>query len=335
MDYATRQAFYVQVEQERNSKVIAFVTSDRRGMETQVSDDCIGLFVELLDKIGPTEKISLILHTNGGQTLGAWRIVNLIRTFCEDFEVIVPMKALSAGTLICIGSDRVVMTKQAALGPIDPSVNTPLNPQISDGGIMRHVPVSVEAVRGYLDAARKELKIGGASQLATVLVNLTSHLHPLVIGEIFRSRAQIRFLADKLIQRQISDPKRKKKLIDFLCADSGSHDYTINRREAADLGLSVEKPSAAFYQVLRDIYQSYATEMKILAPYSPAAVVGQTPPNTPVQYTEVRGLIETTAGGCYGFVTEGNLTKLVMATPAGPQEGLRDDRVFEGWRKLA
>lgn len=334
MNYASRKALYAQVEKERNSRVIAYVTGDRRGMETQVSDDCVGLFVDLLDQIGPTKKLSLVLHTNGGQTLGAWRIVNLIRTFCEDFEVLVPMKALSAGTLICIGSDRVVMTKQAALGPIDPSVNTPLNPQINDGGVVRHVPVSVEAVRGYLDAAKNELGIVGQAELATVLVNLTSHLHPLVIGEIFRSRAQIRFLADKLIQRQVTDGARKQKLIDFLCADSGSHDYTINRREAAELGLSVETPSASFYAVLSAIYQSYVAELKTLSPYSPAEVLGGTPPATPVQYTEVRGLVES-LNGCYGFISEGNLVKLSIMTPAGPQEGIRDDRSFDGWRRLA
>jgi len=57
------------------------------------------------------------------------------------------MKALSAGTLIFIGADTLVMTKQAALGPIDPSVNNPLNPQVTMGNQpMGVVPVSVEAV---------------------------------------------------------------------------------------------------------------------------------------------------------------------------------------------
>ena len=74
----------------------------------------------------------------------------------------------------------VVMTKQAALGPIDPSVNNPLNPQASIGGQLKQVPVSVESVRGYLDAAREELKIEGEQSLTSVLLNLTTHIHPLV-----------------------------------------------------------------------------------------------------------------------------------------------------------
>ena len=71
--------------------------------------------------------------------------MNLIRIFCDELEILVPLKALSAGTLIAIGADRVVMTKQAALGPIDPSVNNPLNPQASIGGQLKQVPVSVES----------------------------------------------------------------------------------------------------------------------------------------------------------------------------------------------
>ncbi len=129
MGYFERKELYHSIERDRKTKVLSFITSDRAGMETRIAQDCVDPFVDLLEEIGPTHRISLILHTNGGETLVAWRLVNLIRMFCEEFEVLIPLKALSAGTLISIGADRVVMTKQAAMGPIDPSVNNPLNPQ--------------------------------------------------------------------------------------------------------------------------------------------------------------------------------------------------------------
>lgn len=92
MDYATRQKLYRKIERDRKTKVLAFVTSDRVGMETRIAPDCVDLFVDLLDRIGPTKRLSLILHTNGGQTLAAWRLVNLIRTFCDELEVIIPKR---------------------------------------------------------------------------------------------------------------------------------------------------------------------------------------------------------------------------------------------------
>ena len=334
MDYTKRKDLYQQIEQDRKTKVLAFITSDRQGMETTIAQDCIDPFVDLLEKIGPTKRISLLLHTNGGRTLAAWRLVNLIRIFCDELEVLIPLKALSAGTLISIGADRVVMTKQAALGPIDPSVDSPLNPQASIRGQSRQVPVSVESVRGYLDAAREELKIEGEEALTSVLLNLTSHIHPLVLGEIFRSQAQIRYLAQKLLPRQVEDEEKIKSIINFLCADSGSHDYTIDRREAADLGLNIEKPSDKLYKLLRNIHLSYGDELKLLEPYTPQAYLSGKPINTPVPFAITRGLVEGTVGGCYGFVSEGTLMSVQVQTNNGTQEGVNDERTFEGWRKL-
>src|SRR5690554_3400684 len=130
MAFDQRMPLYQKIEEERDTKIIAYLTSDRINAETQIGADCVDIFVDLLDAIGPTKRISLLLHTNGGNTAAAWRLVNLIKTFCDEFEVIVPYKAMSAGTLISLGASTIVMTKQAALGPIDPSLTHPLGPQV-------------------------------------------------------------------------------------------------------------------------------------------------------------------------------------------------------------
>jgi hypothetical protein len=201
------------------------------------------------------------------------------------------------------------------------------------GGPLARVPVSVEAVRGYLDAVTKTLKITNQAALASLMTDLSNKVHPLVLGEIFRSREQIRFLANKLIRSQVSDAAKIRKIIDFLCADSGSHDYTINRREAEELGLKIVKPSAEFYQTLRDIHLSYAEEMRLMEPYSPQVVLGTNPT---ANFAFTRGVVESTAGGCYAFLSEGILTKMQVPGPAGiPQDTIADQRTFEGWRKVA
>lgn len=331
MNFLTRKPVYEEIEKRRDSKVVAFVTSDRSGMETQIAQDSVDLFVSLLDAIGPTKRISLILHTNGGQTLAAWRLVNLLRTFCDELEVIVPAKALSAGTLICIGGDKIIMTKQAVLGPIDPSVNNPLNPGVNVGNQVVRVPVSVENLRGYLDAIRQELEIKGEAALSQLLIKLADHVHPLVMGEVFRSRAQIRFLAEKLLKGQVPDKEKMQSIIDFLCADSGSHDYSINRREAREFGLNVDKPDQELYDMLKSVHASYVEELKVLSPYSQQAVLGG---NANATYSETRGLVEGTVGGCYQFVSEGLLTHVTLNTPMGQQIVVSDQRNFEGWRKV-
>ena len=59
------------------------------------------------------------MYTRGGNTLAGWSIINLIRQFCDELEIIIPSKAHSTGTLMALGANSIIMTKQATLGPID------------------------------------------------------------------------------------------------------------------------------------------------------------------------------------------------------------------------
>ncbi len=336
MRYSDRLELYKHIEKERDTAVLTYVTSDRPGLETSIASDVIDPFVDLLDAIGPVRRISLILHTMGGHTLAAWRLVNLIRMFCDELEVIVPSKALSAGTLMCIGADKIIMTKQAVLGPIDPSVNSPLNPQVNFGGQMTQVSVSVESIRGYLNLARQELGIADSQHLTQLIVDLSSHIHPVVLGNVFRTTEQIRFLARKLLPRQVKDELKVKSIVDFLCADSGSHDYTIDRREASELGLNIEKPTHEFYAALKSIHTSYTEELKLRTPYAQLETFADHNTNRS-DYHLSRGLIEGTTGGCYSFISEGVKTRIEFQPDGSPvpQQLVNDERSFEGWRKMA
>jgi len=239
----------------RNSQVILYVTSDRRGLETKIASDVLPFFINHLDTIGDVKKISLVLYTQGGETLAAWSLVNLIRNFCDDFEVIVPFHCHSAGTLICLGGDRIVMTKQATLGPIDPSVNGMLNPQVTINNQQLNVPVNVEFINGFIEMAKSELRIKNDSALADILINLSNKVHPLSLGEVYRTKSQIQMLARKLLKYQKISQKKQVEIINFLCKESGSHDYTIYRREARDeLGLNIEKPDDTLYDLIKKIY---------------------------------------------------------------------------------
>jgi len=329
--FSNRQKTYTTIEKDRNTKIISYVTGDRKGMETIISSDIIDIFVEHLDAIGPTPKISLILYTKGGDTSTAWRLINLLHIFCEELEVIIISKALSAGTLISLGANKIIMTKQAALGPIDPSINHPLNPSVPGHQAHSKAPVSVEAIRGYLDEIQNQLGIKEPEQLSQIIMHLADKVHPLVLGQIFRTHSQIRSLAEKLLPRQVNDEKKIKTIIDFLCAESGSHDYTINRREAVKLGLNIENPSEKFYKLLKSLHTSYTEELSLLDPYDPAVILGaeQIKP-----YSINRAIIESVKVGSHVFVSEGNLRKEVISQPPVVIEQVRDDRMFEGWKKL-
>jgi 1,4-dihydroxy-2-naphthoyl-CoA synthase len=88
--YNERLELYKEIENRRNSKLLVYITGDRPGFETQIHPEILDYFIDHLDKIGNAEKISLLLYTRGGNTLAAWSLVNLIRQFCDEFEVIIP-----------------------------------------------------------------------------------------------------------------------------------------------------------------------------------------------------------------------------------------------------
>ncbi len=341
-DHVSRAKLLKKIERARNSKAILYVTGDRPGWETQIAADARDRFVDHLDGIEPNGKISLILQTNGGQTLTAWTLVNLIRSYCDEFEVIVPSKAMSAGTLMCLGSDTIIMTKQAVLGPIDPSVNGPLNPMIPGAPPSARAAVSVEAVRGYLEIVTGDLKIKDDHARAQVLIKLSEMVHPLVLGEIFRSRSQIKYLAGRLLKHHLKDQKKAPEIVSFLSADAGSHDYTLNRAEARELGLTVETPSADLYKLIKALYIDYRDELMLNVPYDANALLGA---NAQVNYFVPRSLVESSWGGSECFVSEGTLTRSAapavqlpgfpqgVAIPGMPALVVDDKRTFEGWKK--
>ena len=323
--YADRIPLLQAIEARRNSRAILFVTGDRKGLETQIHPEAYDHFVNLLDDIGVVEKISLILYTRGGNTLAGWSIVNLIKQFGEKFEVIVPSKAYSCGTLMCLGAQTIVMTKQATLGPIDPSITTPLNPAIPGAPPNARVPVSVEAVNGFVEFARQSLNTEDASEVRHLLVQLCNHIHPLVLGSVFRSKSQIEMLGRKLMESAGAPQEKIVSVLPFLCSESGSHDYSIHRREALKLGLPIEKPDAAFYLEIKALYDDLAAELEFATPWNPMAALGT---NQSLNYSAKRCLVESTTGGSYSFVTQGHLEKTTLPNH---QTQIQDTRQHEGW----
>ena len=325
----TKMELYTKIEEERCSKVLVYVTGDKQGMQTQIARDSDSFFIEHLDKIGVVKKITLILQTNGGDTLAGWNLVNLIRQFCDEFEVIVPLRAMSTGTLICLGADQIMMTKQATLGPIDPSINGPLNPK--HDGTNQQLPVSVEDIKGYLELAKDELKMKDDQALAAIFSQLSQKVHPLVLGKTYRAIGQIKMLADKLLTKQVPDKIRRERIIDFLCSGSGSHDFSINRREAQnDLGLKIEKPTQEFYLLLKEFMKIINECLDQIGPFNPQLILVNSSDGSILSeaaYTINRAMIESIPGGSDFFISEGKV-KLIPGIPVQ----IQDNRLFEGWR---
>lgn len=94
------------------------------GPGSEISSHTVPPFVDLLHDVEQGSSLDLLLHTPGGDVDQAERIVLMCRKRVGDgeFRVVVPDSAKSAGTLIAIASDEIVMGEPSELGPIDPIV---------------------------------------------------------------------------------------------------------------------------------------------------------------------------------------------------------------------
>ena len=142
------------VEEVFDGDVISYVMTLDRGAIIE-SGDIIQLNELLFSMSARTKgrkgkkfkKIILILNSGGGIMEAAIKLVAVIKTYAEEFEVIVPLISKSAATIISLKADKLHLTPISELGPIDPIVQSPTNPAIM---------VPAQAIRRFLDEYGRE-----------------------------------------------------------------------------------------------------------------------------------------------------------------------------------
>ena len=70
------------------------------------------------------ETLLVILHTNGGIVEEVQNIVQILRHHYDQVHFLVPVCAMSAGTVLALSGDKIYMDYFSRLGPIDPQLFT-------------------------------------------------------------------------------------------------------------------------------------------------------------------------------------------------------------------
>ena len=253
----------------RNSKVLVYFMSDRRspinipGINTAIAGEPQLIIYDHLRKLGQVEQLDLVLHTRGGNVDAVWPLVNLCRAFTKIFCVLVPLRAHSAGTLICLGADEIVLGTASELSPIDPTTTNPFNPVDNKGNPK---PISVEDVTSYFRLAKAEDKgvsLTKEENIVEIFKLLATQVSPLALGNVTRAHSQIRMIAEKLLALHL-DVKTDKAMIEsaikLLVEELYSHTHVIGREEALSyLGEKlVHIPSKQEEEALWEVFESYA-----------------------------------------------------------------------------
>lgn len=201
---------------------------------SMMTNEDINGWMGVIHKMDWSKNLTIILHTPGGQTSSVDPVVSYFRQKFTDIEIIVPTFAMSAGTMMCLAADRLVMGRQSQLGPIDP--------QMPAGG---GTAVSARAIVEQFERARAEVLVNAAA--VNVWGPILGSLGPSLLVEAqnaldYSEDMVARWLALYACAKD-PDPTKKAKEIAHHFNDAQqhkSHARRIDRVEASDQGLTVE-----------------------------------------------------------------------------------------------
>ncbi len=193
MGFEQRQPLIASLEEARGSRVLCYVLSDREtfplgipGFATQMSPEPHLVVEDLLRGMGNPARLDVLLMTRGGATESVWPLVNLLRAHTEHLSVLVPFRAHSAGTLLCLGAEEVLMSDIAELSPIDPTTGNQFNPRDPTNPANQY-GISVEDVAAFFELAKERGGIESEPHRLEVFKLLAGNVHPLALGNVQRS----------------------------------------------------------------------------------------------------------------------------------------------------
>ena len=252
-DRYQRQGLIKAISRNTGRHLICYVS----GLHTMIDRDDTVWLVDLLHNVPCGEDLDFLLHTGGGDIDAAEKLILMIRQKAgtATLRVIVPDFAKSAGTLIALGADLIVMSDTSELGPIDPQVIR----SDGDGNRMAH------SVLSYLEAFEHHaevLKQDPGNIASQIMLN---KLDPGTLKqfEAIRTRAQ-RAAEDLLKRGMFRDGHGNYTLAaaELMNVKSRpSHGQMISWEDAAspNLGLAIEH-MAAGDPLWQDYWQLYCLQ---------------------------------------------------------------------------
>lgn len=172
---------------------------------------------------------TLLLTTPGGMPYAAGKIVKVFRTYSKVFKTLVVTRSLSAGTLVCLGSDELIMTETASLGPIDPQLQL-ISP--SKQGRL----VSAEAIiKAFNDMIREAQAAIIGKQPPDPFYHILNTMDVTQVIESIRAKNATEKMAEVLLRTGLlkNNPKKIKKVVKWFIAEGaeeqhGKHLYPDN-----------------------------------------------------------------------------------------------------------
>jgi len=184
----------------------------------------------------PGPALDLILHTPGGNPNATSALVDYMRTRFSDVRVIVPLAAMSAGTMFACAANRIVLGKHSYLGPIDVQL-------LLDTSLGRRMVPALAIIKQF-NTAKKE--IGTAGRMSAWLPMLGQYG-----PDLLEECKNMRKLSEELVATWLQswmfagkvDAKGRSRRIAKQLNDHDKHlvhSRHLNRQTLKDIGLEID-----------------------------------------------------------------------------------------------
>lgn len=211
----------------KHPKLLCYVAGNKAQVDRI---DTLG-FVDMLHNVKHGDPIDLLLHTPGGDIDAAEKLIGLVRSATTEdgqFRVIIPDYAKSAGTLMALGANEIVMSDSSELGPIDPQV-------LSRDGNGSDVVYSVLTYLDAYDAAEKALQSAPDDLTARITFE---KFDPTIVRKFQSVKERARSFAENQLKRRGKNFSAiANELMDI--NKYQSHGQMIGWESAEEMGLTI------------------------------------------------------------------------------------------------
>jgi hypothetical protein len=178
-----------------------------------------------IDLMRYERKLDMLVNSPGGFPYAAGKMVKVCRTFASEFRTVVLGRAFSAATLLCLGSNELVMGETASLGPIDPQML--MRSPKGDRLVPAHV--IIQSFREMLGAAQQAI---ANNQPPDPFFHVLDSLDVTAVFESTKALASTQVIAKDLLKDGLlrKDPQKIDAAVKALIAEGekelhGKHIY--------------------------------------------------------------------------------------------------------------
>lgn len=200
--------------------------------------------ISLTDKDGfdevtrnlPGPNLDVVLHTPGGSAEATESVVELLRARFDDIRFIVPNMAKSAGTIMAMAGNQILMDERSELGPTDPQM------LFYSGQQAR--PSPAQAIKDQFEQAQQDIN-GDPARLPGWVPILQAY-GPSLLAEcdnhIELAKELVRTWLEKYMFAGDADGSTKSRIIADYLADHKnflSHGRRLGMGKLIDLGVNI------------------------------------------------------------------------------------------------